>query len=140
MTPGVYRTARRLPPSRRLRAVGFGLVLFAAMGAGGTALGQNQGDPQSVVRGETLANRDCAACHSIEPTGASPLAAAPPFRDLHKRFPPDDLEAGVLSDLLSGHPAMPEFRLRPAEIHDLLMYLRSVGSEKSARAASALEG
>jgi mono/diheme cytochrome c family protein len=87
-----------------------------------------------IVDGQAVAKRDCAMCHAIGPQGDSPHTGAPPFRELHKRFTVDEMEAGMLADLLTGQPAMPSMRLGPAEIHDLLDYLKSVQLERSAEA------
>ena len=47
--------------------------------------------------------------HSIDKVTASPLKPAPPFRELHSRYP---------------HPNMPEFRLDPGQVGDLISYLK----------------
>jgi len=46
------------------------------------------GDPAS---GQKLAQEWCAKCHAIGLAGASPLTAAPPFRELHLRYNVEDL-------------------------------------------------
>jgi mono/diheme cytochrome c family protein len=96
----------------------------------GVALGQAQAraapDPGSISRGERLAERNCAACHAVGRRGGSPNASAPPFRDLHRRYPADALEEAFRRGLLSRHPAMPEFRFLPREINDLTAYLKSL--------------
>jgi mono/diheme cytochrome c family protein len=97
-----------------------------------TVAGPAKAQTQSIAQGERLAERNCSVCHAIGLQGASPNASAPPFRDIHKRFSLDDLEVGMLSDLLSGHPAMPQFRLHPDEVRDLLMYIKSLGNERRA--------
>jgi cytochrome c len=127
---------RRSVDWRLGRAAACGLALFAAIGPAGGAQAQPDAQTQSIARGQALAQRNCAMCHSVGSEGASPRASAPPFRDLHKRFALDDLEAGILSDLLVGHPAMPEIRLRPAEVRDLLAYLRSLSTERRAEGPS----
>ena len=37
-------------------------------------------------RGLSLAREHCAQCHAIDDAKESPLAAAPPFRDLHLKY------------------------------------------------------
>lgn len=86
--------------------------------------------------GRRIAKTYCAECHAIGP-GRSPLADAPPFRDLHKRFP----KGGGLNDLLAKgmiasdapqeegegpprHPRMPQVRLDEAQIGDLTAYIQ----------------
>jgi mono/diheme cytochrome c family protein len=113
---------------KKMSSASAGFILAVAIGLGGPA--RSQALPPA--KGRALAQRNCAMCHAIGPHGASPNPTAPPFRDLHKRFAMDDLEAGMLSDLLAGHPSMPEFRLSPAEVHDLLDYLKSLAPQKSA--------
>lgn len=77
-------------------------------------------------RGETIARTNCAGCHAIGRVGASPLAEAPPFRDLHRRYPVTDLAEALAEGITTGHPAMPEFRLDPDEAQALIAYLRSL--------------
>ena len=38
----------------------------------------------------------------------------------------DALGKGLAEGINTGHPAMPEFRLDPDEIHDLLSYLKTL--------------
>ena len=44
-----------------------------------------QAQAQDILRGQDFARTNCARCHSIEKSGASPFAGAPPFRTLHLR-------------------------------------------------------
>ena len=55
--------------------------------------------------------------------GESPLRIAPPFRTLHERYPIDDLAEALAEGIVTGHPTMPEFRLDPAQINDVIAYL-----------------
>ena len=86
------------------------------------------GSAGAVQRGLRLAERNCAVCHAIGARGASPNKAAPPFPTLHRRYPAETLDEAFRKGLLSGHPAMPEFRFRPDELTDLTAYLRSLRS------------
>ena len=36
---------------------------------------------------------------------------APPLRNLHERYPVEDLEESLAEAIRTGHPAMPEFAL-----------------------------
>ena len=42
-------------------------------------------------RGRVFVQANCAGCHAVGQTGVSPLAAAPPLRELHKRYPVENL-------------------------------------------------
>lgn len=77
-------------------------------------------------RGKTFAINNCARCHSVDRVGESPLKIAPPFRTLHKRYPIETLEEALAEGIQTGHPTMPEFRLEPDQIHDLLSYLKTL--------------
>jgi len=82
-----------------------------------------QMDPKQ-QRGLTFARANCARCHSIDKVTASPLEAAPPFRELHKRYPVETLEEALGEGIVTGHPNMPKFRLDPGQIGDLMSYLK----------------
>src|SRR4051812_3438422 len=84
--------------------------------------------------GARIAQTYCAGCHATGRSGSSPLAEAPPFRELSQR--------GDLLDLLSEgmiagpglqeegerrrHPRMPSAPLDEAQLGDLVAYLRSI--------------
>ena len=82
-----------------------------------------QMDPRQ-QRGLTLARANCASCHSIDKVTASPLKLAPPFRELHDRYPVESLEEALGEGIVTGHPNMPEFRLDPGQVGDLISYLK----------------
>jgi mono/diheme cytochrome c family protein len=108
-------------------------ALVLAVSAGGAEAAQT---PKQAA-GERLAKTYCAECHAVA-KGRSPLADAPPFRELYKRYP----KGGGLNDLLakgmvlpvgpeeeggaSRHPRMPQVRLDEAQIGDLTAYLESI--------------
>lgn len=80
----------------------------------------------SVQRGITLARTYCARCHSIDKLSPSQLTIAPPFRELHKRYPVESLEEGLAEGLVTGHPTMPQFRFEPDQIGDFIAFLKSL--------------
>jgi mono/diheme cytochrome c family protein len=80
----------------------------------------------SQQRGRTFALNNCARCHSVDKVTKSPLKIAPPFRTLHKRYPVETLAESFAEGIQTGHPTMPEFRLDPDQIHDLLSYLKTL--------------
>ena len=83
-------------------------------------------DADLVGRGLALAEQHCASCHATAPTGASPLAAAPPFRDLTSRWPVEVLAESLAEGIVTGHDAMPEFVFQPNEIDAFLAYLSNL--------------
>jgi len=82
-----------------------------------------------VERGRVFAQRHCATCHAIGRTGSSPYAPAPPFRTLHERYDVEALAEALAEGIVVGHGGarqMPQFVLSPAQIDDLLAYLKSL--------------
>ena len=77
-------------------------------------------------RGFTFVQANCARCHAVGLHGDSPLAIAPPFRTLHLRYPIDDLAESLGEGITVGHPTMPQFRLDPAQVNDVIAYLKSL--------------
>ena len=80
----------------------------------------------SEQRGKTFALTNCARCHAIDRASSSPLKIAPPFRTLHTRYPVETLAEALAEGIQTGHPTMPEFRLDPDQIYDLLSYLKTL--------------
>lgn len=80
----------------------------------------------SELRGRVLARENCARCHSIDRYTPSPLRIAPPFRELHRRYPVETLAEALAEGIDTGHPTMPMFRLEPDQINDLLSFLRTL--------------
>jgi mono/diheme cytochrome c family protein len=56
------------------------------------------------------------------------MAAAPPFRQLHRRYPLEQLSETLAEGITTGHPAMPEFQLDQRQIADLIAYMKSIGA------------
>ena len=97
-------------------AVCFGAFLVAA---------RAQAQDAQVERGRALAQANCARCHAIGRNGDSPLAKAPPFRMLHRRYPVEALAEALAEGIKVAHP-MPQFRLEPSQIDDLIAYIKSL--------------
>ncbi|NWG23570.1 MAG: cytochrome c [Pseudorhodoplanes sp.] len=81
---------------------------------------------QSVQRGTTIARTYCSKCHSIDRLSPSPLAIAPPFRDLHKRYPVESLAESLAEGIVTGHPTMPEYRFEPDQVGDLIAFMKTL--------------
>jgi len=97
------------------------LLLLASVGvARGQAL-----DP-AAQRGLVFVQTNCARCHSVDKVSASPLKMAPPFRTLHQRYPVESLEEALGEGIVTGHPTMPEFRLDPGQIADVIAFLKTL--------------
>ncbi|GAB5378186.1 MAG: hypothetical protein AcusKO_46480 [Acuticoccus sp.] len=98
------------------------VVAAVALGAGMSAA---MAQDRAVVRGYSIAQTWCVACHAIgdaDQPGA--LAAAPPFKDL--AADPAFGENTLRRALLLPHPAMPEFPVTRDDIEALAAYIRSL--------------
>ncbi len=103
-------------------------ISLLAVGAAGafilsTVVAHAQLSP-SAQRGETYAKLHCSQCHSIDKLSDSPLRTAPPLRTPHKRYPVESLEEAFGEGIVTGHPTMPEFRLEPDQIGDLIAFMK----------------
>jgi mono/diheme cytochrome c family protein len=77
-------------------------------------------------RGLTFVRVHCAQCHSIDVASESPLKIAPPFRDLHLRFPVDTLTRRLSEGITANHPTMPQFRLEADQTNDVVAFIKSL--------------
>jgi mono/diheme cytochrome c family protein len=77
-------------------------------------------------RGFIFVKENCSKCHAIGLHGDSPLKIAPPFRTLHLRYPIEELAESLGEGIVTGHPTMPQFRLDPAQVNDVVAYLKSL--------------
>jgi cytochrome c len=80
----------------------------------------------AVQRGVALAQTNCARCHSTDKLSPSPLSIAPAFRDLHKRYPVENLAESLAEGIVTGHPTMPEFRFDADQIGDFIAFLKNL--------------
>ena len=86
----------------------------------------SQAQSPAAQRGLTFVRANCAQCHAIDKVSASPLGIAPPFRTLHRMYPVESLEEALAEGISTGHPSMPEFRLDPGQVGDVIAYLKSL--------------
>ena len=100
-------------------------LLAASFSCLQTALAQTPLSPRE-ERGQAFARVNCARCHSIDKVSPSPLAIAPPFRTLHERYSVEALEEALAEGIVTGHANMPEFRLEPDQIGNLIAFLKTL--------------
>ena len=84
------------------------------------------GAPPDLDAGQTLAETRCAHCHAVGRAGESPVAAAPAFRHLGRKWPVENLAEALAEGIVVGHPAMPAFAFSPPEIDDFLGWLQAI--------------
>ncbi len=112
-----------------ISVVGTLLLAGAAMAQSGAQSGAQPAtrpDMRAIKHGGGLAKHYCSVCHAIGPLGDSPNPLSPPFRELGRRYPLDDLQESLVEGIVSGHPAMPQFVFQAADANDLVAYLKSI--------------
>jgi mono/diheme cytochrome c family protein len=131
---GILGIAHRQLVSMRLKA-----ALGIAIGLSVTAIGARHISAQSspTLRGEAIAQQQCARCHAVGVSGDSPMGRAPPFRELSRRYPIENLAESLAEGIVTGHSGMPVFTFDPRDIDALLSYIsglqRSSGRGESQR-------
>jgi mono/diheme cytochrome c family protein len=110
---------------RRLLA-GMAWIGFALIIGAGVFARPAQALSPAEQRGRSFALTNCARCHSIDRSTASPLAIAPPFRTLHERYKVEMLAEALAEGITTGHPSMPQFQLPPDQINDLILFLKTL--------------
>jgi len=78
------------------------------------------------ARGRRIAEASCAPCHAVGTSGESPKAAAPPFRELGRRYSVESLEEALAEGVMVGHPEMPRVRMKETDIAAFVAYLKSI--------------
>lgn len=78
-------------------------------------------------RGEVLA-QSCSVCHAIKPGQASPNPKAPPFAAIAAE--PSATEYGLRVFLKTTHATMPNFKIDPDDIDELVGYIRSLAPKQ----------
>ena len=77
-------------------------------------------------RGLTFVSANCIQCHAVDRVSPSPLGVAPPFRTLHTKYPVENLAESLAEGIMTGHPTMPQFRLDPGQVGDVIAYLKTL--------------
>lgn len=104
-------------------AVGLAVLTLAA-----TAPHQSRA-ARDAAAGRVLLEQNCARCHSIAATGDSPLAQAPPLRQVYLKFPIQELESGFAEGMGSRHKNMPQIQFTSEQVQAILDYLGEISGE-----------
>ncbi len=127
---------------RRLAAP---LALFALLAAFGSAVAQTASPdevaqtalPDEVVRqpsadgGRDLADKLCTGCHLIAGDGATTAQVGPPpFKSIANK--PGQTVDRIKNALMQPHPPMPDMQMTNDEMLDIITYLDTLRTDKSA--------
>ena len=123
------------PLSTRLALASLGLLMIGAdcaLATDGTA---------TAIDGKAILEQHCGRCHSIVATGYSPLAKAPPLREIYLRYPIEQLESGFAEGMGSKHRDMPQIQFSPEQVAAILSYLGSItGVDPATRTRAVIPG
>src|SRR5262245_17400008 len=101
------------PKQRREREMSLqiriqGLRTVGALAAAAWWLGAPaSAESPAAQRGLTFPRLHCAQCHSLDAVSESPLKIAPPFRNLHLKYPVESLRRPLSEGIIANHPTMP---------------------------------
>lgn len=109
----------------------YSAMLAAALICPASAPLTAQAAPQ--ISGEAILEKLCARCHAIGVTGDSAHREAPPFREVVKRYPPENLEESLAEGIVSGHSDMPEFTFSSEEVSAIIGYLNALKDQVSGK-------
>ena len=122
------------------RTIGAGLLAILASGLAAAVQASPELPPRLLSSqaqgGQRIAQRNCGICHAVD-ARPSPLADAPPFATLYRRYPPGGLDQILTEGMLAPsrkpeegspdhHPRMPMVELDDDEVAQLKAYLRSL--------------
>lgn len=110
-------------PGARARHAAYAVLLGALLAA---PVVSAAAEAPSAQRGGEIVRRHCGGCHAAGTQGASRHPAAPPLRELHRRYEPEVLAEALAEGILTGHPMMPEFRFEPRDIRSIILYLNEI--------------
>ena len=105
----------------RIHAATLLLTIAASSGAASA-----EATSPAAQRGLNFVRIHCAQCHAIDKVSPSALRDAPPFRTLHTKYPVENLAESLAEGIITGHPTMPQFRLDPGQVGDVIAYLKTL--------------
>ncbi|HZV21016.1 MAG TPA: cytochrome c [Hyphomicrobiales bacterium] len=105
------------------------ILCLAALAALHYAPSIAQARTSSAEAGRRIAEKFCARCHAIGPTGESTHRDAPPFRDIAAKGNVENLEEALAEGIVVGHPDMPQFQFEAPDVAALVAYLKSLGGK-----------
>ena len=88
--------------------------------------GLAQAEDIDVEAGRAFAEENCARCHAVGLADESRLPGAPPLRTISSEYALENLDEAFAEGIVTGHNDMPEFRLQPREINNLIGYVQSI--------------
>lgn len=121
--------------TRRARSTPLLLVAGVLTTLTGGPAAARPATPPLISAGESIARRNCAECHALQADLASPLADAPTFPDLRRRYDRDAMVQILEARMEVIHPRMPKLRLEEDEVGEFLEYWNGLKASPRPRKA-----
>ncbi|MEL7480809.1 MAG: cytochrome c [Pseudomonadota bacterium] len=83
-------------------------------------------DADLIETGRQIAERNCAVCHAIGPTGTSPRPEAPPLRTALADYDIEAIATDFREHVQLGGEIMPQFDFDPIATDALMAYLLTI--------------
>lgn len=100
-----------------LNVLGIMTVAVLVLGSGQTVAQQ---EPGNAAAGRRLASDQCTACHAADrPAGPGDRASS--FTEIARM--PSTTSLSLRAFLLMSHPSMPNYKLTPEEVDDVVAYI-----------------
>ncbi len=99
---------------------------MVAWAATAVSAGESAPSPQPDADGKALLASKCGRCHALDVTSVSPLAEAPPFRDVFKKFPTEELRIRLSEGVVSHYKSMPMIDFTDEEVTAIITYLSTL--------------
>lgn len=82
------------------------------------------------ARGRAVLQTSCGRCHAVDPSGESPMKAAPPLREIYARFAPRELQAELSEGMVSQFRDMPQVEFTSEDVDAILAYLYQLSMQQ----------
>ena len=93
-------------------------ILFLLFGGMASPAQTQTADPAA---GEVYAEKVCAQCHAIYPSGLSPELTAPPFKNVANT--PGMSDTALRVWLSTSHPTMPNIVIEPQDMDNVIAFI-----------------
>jgi mono/diheme cytochrome c family protein len=110
-------------------AVTLCVTLGAALLLAATPL-EAAGTAKVAARGRAVLQQNCARCHAIDSSGASPMTTAPPLRGIYARFAPRELQAELSEGMVSHFRNMPQIEFASEDVDAIMAYLYQLSARQ----------
>jgi cytochrome c len=109
----------------QIAIINFGLMGAGASGAFAVELTPTQAEGRAILQ------ENCGRCHSVGASGESPLANAPPFRNVYAKFSVEELKMRLSEGVVSHFRGMPQVDFTSEQITRIIDYLNILGTSSS---------